>query len=165
MTFKNMIQRLLIALALVGCQHALANAYKCRMPDGKVLIASTPCDERAKTVSVQQWEQISPSQRQAAIDDLNRQKAFVVRAENSRQVESAPVSGQAQGGGRDVTGCLMKVTATSGLSPAQEAHRKVVCYQGTRFMADDCERNVAATMRLSSSSEQHYRAQCRLVSR
>lgn len=165
MTFKNIIRRFLICLALLGCQHASANAYKCRMPDGKVVISSAPCDEQAKTVSVYQREQISLSQRQAAIDDLNRQKAFVARAESSRQVELVQVSRQANGRASDVDACLMKVTSTFGLSPNQEAGRKVDCYAGTQSLADDCERSVAATMRLPGSSEQYYRARCRQISR
>jgi hypothetical protein len=60
--------------------------------------------------------------------------------------------------------CLMSVTATPSLKPREEAHRKVVCYEGTRGLVRECESSVTATMRLPSDIEQHYKAQCRLVS-
>jgi len=59
--------------------------------------------------------------------------------------------------------CLMSVTATTGLTPQQEAYRKVQCYEGTRGLVDWCEKSVGATMRLDSNSEQHYRNQCSRV--
>lgn len=60
--------------------------------------------------------------------------------------------------------CLMSVTATTMIQPQQEAHRKVVCYEGTRGMSEDCERSVASTMSLPSNTEAHYRGQCHRVS-
>lgn len=62
-----------------------------------------------------------------------------------------------------VNRCLMSVTGTAGLTPQQEAYRKVRCYEGTRYLADLCESSVGATMRLDSATERHYREQCRQV--
>lgn len=59
--------------------------------------------------------------------------------------------------------CLMHVTATTGLTPKEEAHQKVRCYEGTRGLANWCEQSVGGTMRLDSSSERHYRNQCQRV--
>lgn len=147
---------------------AAADAVKCRQPNGTLLISNMPCDEDAKTVATHRSDYISPQQRQAAAQDVERQKAFVARSENER---SAPAqyssSSQSPTNPQDVTGrvyaCLMKVSATANLRPEEEASRKVACYQGTRGLANDCERSVGATMSLSSSSEASYRAQCRSV--
>ena len=62
-----------------------------------------------------------------------------------------------------VNRCLMSVTATSGLTPKQETHRKVQCYEGTRELADLCEYSVGATMNLDSVTNRYYREQCRRV--
>lgn len=77
---------------------------------------------------------------------------------------TVPFAASAQVSIEQVQSCLMSVTAQTLLTPQQEAHRKVVCYEGTRGLSDDCERSVAATMRLPSNTESHYKAQCRRVS-
>jgi len=148
---------------------ATADAVKCRQPNGKVVISNMPCDEDAKTVATHRSDYISPQQRQAAAQDVERQKAFVAQSERER---AAPVqyssSSQQPSNQQEVTGrvyaCLMRVSATSNLRPEEEARRKVDCYYGTRGLSNDCERSVGATMSLPSSSEMAYRAQCRSVS-
>ena len=148
---------------------AAADAVKCRQPNGKVVISNMPCDEDAKTVATHRSDYISPQQRQAAAQDVERQKAFVARSESERV---APVqyssSSQQPSNQQDVTGriyaCLMRVSATANLRPDEEARRKVGCYESTRGLANDCERSVGATMSLPSSSEAFYRGQCRSVS-
>ena len=60
--------------------------------------------------------------------------------------------------------CLMKVTATSGLSATELARRRVSCYYGTRGLSDECEGRVTATAGLLSSQENQLRSMCRSVS-
>lgn len=65
----------------------------------------------------------------------------------------------------EVDKCIMSVTAKSGLSPSDEASRKVNCFHGATNMVDKCERTVGGTMRLNSQSEQHLRQRCREVAK
>lgn len=65
----------------------------------------------------------------------------------------------------EVDKCIMSVSAMSGLSPSDEASRKVSCFHGAKNMVDKCERTVGGTMRLSSDSEQYLRQRCRLVAK
>ena len=63
-----------------------------------------------------------------------------------------------------INACLMKVTATSGLSATEQARRRVSCYYGTRGLSDECEGRVTATAGLLSSQENQLRSMCRSVS-
>lgn len=159
----NLLVVLLIGLAF----HAVADVYKCKTANGKTLFSSTPCDQESKTVSVHRAEYIPEDQRQAAIADVNRQKAFVANKERERSTVFIAPSGPAATPTDDprLQKCLRRVAATTGLSPEDEALRKVRCYEGTSGLAAECESDVSATMLLPSRSEQHYRHQCRLVSR
>lgn len=65
----------------------------------------------------------------------------------------------------EVDKCIMSVTGMTGLSPSDEASRKVNCFHGARNMVDKCESAVGGTMRLNSQSEQNLRQRCRTVAK
>lgn len=164
----------LISVALISCP-ASADAVKCRGPGGQIVISSSPCDERSTAVSVQRSDNITAAQQQNAMNDLQRQRQYLNNLDRERQASvqhAAPTDDHHRGTGdaydsetRDrIHGCLMKITATSGLSSTETARRKADCYRNTRTLAGECEGRITATAGLMSNQEQFYRAQCRQVS-
>lgn len=152
-----------------------ADAIKCREPGGKIVISSGYCDERSTAVSVQRSDSITAAQQQNAINDLQRQRQYLNNLERERQASAQRVvsnDNHHRGTGdaydtetRDrIHACLMKITATTGLSSNEIARRKVDCYRNTRTLAGECEGRITATAGLMSNQEQFYRAQCRQVS-
>lgn len=148
----------------ITISNAFADAVKYRQPNGQVLITNQPAPDGSKAVTVRQDEYVSADQQQNAINDLERQKKFLKTREDenrasarkfARSSSSAPENDTAE-----LHACLRKVTGTFGLSPSQEASRKVNCYTGTSGLNDDCQRSVAATMRLSSRDETFYKSNC-----
>lgn len=139
-----------------------ADAVKYRQANGQVVITNQTYEGDGKQVSVYREEYVSPRDRQAAINDLQRQRDYL----NARERESSNppqhvyTSPNIQQDISQIQRCLSKVTAMTGLSPAQEASRKVNCYSGTQGLNDDCQRSVAATMRLSTRDEQMYKSHC-----
>lgn len=153
---------------------ALADAYKCRTSSGSIVISSSPCGESEKAVQVQRSDNTPPHQQQSALSDLERQKQFLRMREREQQASFGYTSpaNPYQGTGnaydpdtRDrIHACLMKVTATSGISSGEAARRKVTCYSGTRGLADECEGRITATGGLTTQQENQFRAQCRSIS-
>lgn len=131
------------------------------------MITNQAAAEGARELSVQRDDYVPPIHRQNAINDLQRQKEFLRGRESENRVA---VAGSGYNGNTGNTGpstdmtqiysCLHKVTATFGLSPAQEASRKVGCYKNTAGLNEECQRSVAATMRLSSQEETLYKSYC-----
>lgn len=126
-------------------------------------------------MSVQRSDNITAAQQQNAINDLQRQRQFLNNLDRERQASDSHVAmndDHHRGTGdaydsetRDrIHSCLMKITATSGLSATETARRKVDCYRNTRTLAGECEGRITATAGLMSNQEQFYRAQCRQVS-
>lgn len=74
---------------------------------------------------------------------------------------SLPLAAHARKSEAEVDKCIMKVGATSMLSPNEEAARKVQCFHGTRSLSEKCERAVGATIRLNQDAERHFRKRCR----
>ena len=156
------------------CHHAIADAFKCKGSNGKVVISSVPCDETSTAVSVQRSDNIPAYQQQNAINDLERQKQFLRMREREQQSTGGYASStnphQGTGNAYDpdtrdrIHACLMKITATTGISPGQAAQRAVNCYSGTRGLADECEGRITATGGLTAQQENSFRAQCRSVS-
>lgn len=162
----------ILQLAVLS-QPASADAYRCKGKRGLAVISATPCEEGYVTSSVAQSDSIEARQLRQAQADLARQREFVASRERERgqaprylAAEANPQRGNAlDPEPRDrIHACLMAVTATTGLSPNEEAHRKVNCYVGTRQLYEECESRVASTLRLDSAAERHYKAQCRVVS-
>jgi hypothetical protein len=158
----------------LACPPAHADAYRCRNANGTVVISSTPCGD-ADTTHVVRSSQANPQALERAQNDLERQKQFVAQREQERTAEQARHASVAQA--RKVSGdaydpdtrnrihaCLMKVTATLGLSPTAQAQRKVNCYLGTVGLRDECEGRITATGGLTTNQEQHFRQQCRNLS-
>lgn len=153
---------------------AIADAYKCKGSNGKVVISSVACDDTATAVSVQRSDNIPAYQRQDAINDLERQKQFLRMREREQQSTGGYVSStnphQGTGNAYDsdtrdrIHSCLMKITATIGISSGEVARRKVNCYSGTRGLADECEGRITATGGLTTHQENNFRAQCRSIS-
>jgi hypothetical protein len=151
-----------------------ADAVKYRQSNGQIVISNVGASGGAKVVSVYEAENASASQQQNAVSDLQRQRQFVETKERERYMANlqpsatqAPRSNNAaeqNSAVRDrIHACLMKVTATFGLSPSEEARRKVSCFINSKGMQDECEYSVAATMKLSSNDELNYKAQCRQI--
>lgn len=164
----------ILQLAVLS-QPASADAYRCKGKSGLAVISATPCEEGYVTSSVAQSDSIEARQLRQAQADLERQREFVASRERERGQAPRYVAAEAnphRGTGnvhdpetRDrIHACLMAVTATTGLPPNEEARRKVNCYVGTRQLHEECENRVASTMRLDSSAERHYKAQCGAVS-
>lgn len=151
----------------VAASNAYSDAIKYRQANGQIMITNQPAAEGARELSVQRDDYVHPIHRQTAINDLQRQKEFLRTRESENRV-AVPSSGYTGSSGNsgsrtDMTqiyGCLQKVTATFGQSPSQEASRKVSCYSGTSGLNDDCQRSVAATMRLSNQEESLYKGYC-----
>ena len=163
----------LSAMALLPAP-SLADAYKCRTSTGSIVVSSSPCGEAEKAVQVQRSDNIPAYQQQNALNDLERQKQFLRMREREQQSTSGYVSNtnshQGTGNAYDadtrdrIHSCLMKITATSGISSGETARRKVNCYSGTRGLADECEGRITATGGLTTQQESQFRSQCRSIS-
>lgn len=163
-----------LLISIFVSHHASADAFKCKGSNGKVIISSAPCDETSSAVSVQRSDNIPAYQQQNAINDLERQKKFLRMREREQQSSVGFTSNanphQGTGNAYDsdtrdrIHSCLMKITATTGISSGEAARRKVNCYSGTRGLADECESRITATSGLTTQQENSYRAQCRSVS-
>jgi hypothetical protein len=149
-----------------------ADAYRCKATNGQAVISTSPCTDNQSVTRVISDTNANEEALHRAQADLERQKRWLrSRESEQRQLApqhaiapaSRPVSGDANDPvGRDrIHACLMQVTAIFGLSPSQEASRKVSCYRGTSGLRDECEGRVTATMRLSTQEEGYYRAQCK----
>jgi hypothetical protein len=165
---------LCVTLTGLGCDMANADAVKYREANGQIVISNVGASGGAKVVSVYEAENISQSQQQKANSDLERQRQFVEARERERYIANSQPSGAKVIRSNTVVSpdpaektkiyaCLSKITAIFGLSPSEEARRKVGCYVNTSGTQSDCEDSVAATMRLSSYDESQYKAQCRMV--
>lgn len=156
-------QHLLAFVLLIGMINAHADAIKYRQLDGKVMITNQPSNDGSKVISIQQEDRITHEQQRAAQDDLERQRAYLNAREKQNLTSQPKYSALPASSGKDISvihACLMKVTGTFGLLPAEQARRKVACYSGTSGLNDDCQRSVAATMTISTNSENFYKRQC-----
>lgn len=155
---------LLAACLFTATANTYADAIKYRQANGQTLISNQGAGDGAREISVHREEYISPYQRQSAANDLQRQKNFLNarESENRVSVANSGHTGNAAASANieQLHGCLRQVTATFGLSPAQEAGRKVNCYAGTVGLNDECQSSVAATMRLSTQDEARYKSSC-----
>lgn len=145
-----------------------ADAYRCKGSNGQVLISTTACSDSRSTTRVINDANPDEIALERAQADLERQKQWLRSREGpQRPTIVAPTARRVSSDvydteGRDrIHACLMQVTATVGLTPSQEAWRKVNCYRGTVGLSDECEGRVAATSRLSSRDEAIYKAHCR----
>lgn len=156
-----------LLIGVGGSFPASADALKCREPNGKIVISNVPCAEQATVVSVQRSDTISAEQHRNALNDLQRQRQYLIERERDQAGSwSAAAAGKTNEPDlRDrIHACLMKITATGGLIPYETGRRKVDCYRGTRQLADECESRITATGGLTSPQEQTLKAQCRAAS-
>lgn len=157
------MKSLLLSLFLTSMAlNAHSDAIKYRQPNGQILITNQAPGEGAKEINAQRSEYISQHQQQAAQQDIERQREFLRRREQEYRPVSTSSSSHSQGS-KDVSGvhaCLMKVSSIFGLTPSEEARRKVNCYSGMVGMNGDCQQSVAATARLSTNEEMAYKRQC-----
>jgi len=165
-----MIKTCLILLACSLPVMANADVYRCKSANGQALISTSPCVDSQPPTRVIRDNSPNDAALAQAQADLERQKQWLRSRETEQRHYVVPpparrVSGDAYDPeGRDrIHACLMQVTATFGLSPSQEASRKVGCYRGTVGLADECEGRVAATSRLSTQDETYYKARCRAL--
>jgi len=75
---------LLALLTLLLLPPAYGDAYKCRRPDGRTEISSDPCAAGSKTLKEVEDEKISEENRLRAERDVERQREFVDKSEQSR---------------------------------------------------------------------------------
>ncbi|HZX33124.1 MAG TPA: hypothetical protein VFF03_17365 [Rhodocyclaceae bacterium] len=71
-------------LALACLAGAQADAFKCRSPDGSIVISAAPCDGGSKTLAVQPQEQISAERRLQVERELERQRQQLAEREAAR---------------------------------------------------------------------------------
>lgn len=83
------ISLLLLSCCLLASPLAQANAYKCRLPGGKVEISSQPCAAGSKTESTQTGGEVSPEQRAEAEQRLQRDRELLKEHEAARAAEAA----------------------------------------------------------------------------
>lgn len=77
-----------LLLGLAGAPAAWADAYKCRLPGGKIEISSKPCPDGSKTEGSQSADAVSPEQREAAEQKLKRDREFIKEREAARAAEA-----------------------------------------------------------------------------
>lgn len=158
------MRNILLPICLAAAaSSAFADAVKYRQPNGQVLITNQAAPDGSKAATVQREEYISPEQQQNATNDLERQKNFLRARERENHITVVRANNANTSPSKDTEqlhACLRKVTGTFGLSPSQEAGQKVDCYSGTVGLNDDCQRSVAATMRLSTQAETFYKGNC-----
>lgn len=87
---KNSMRLPLFLLAALACPAlpAQAEAYKCRLPDGRIEFASQPC-AGGKTVAVQPDETISEARRKEAEREVERMRNYVDKREAAQRAEDA----------------------------------------------------------------------------
>lgn len=159
----QLTKNLLILLLLSATFNAHSDAIKYRTASGQTLITNQPADDGSRALSVHPAEHVPTQYQRAAQQDLERQKAYLRGREQETRTTTTTYATAPAATGKGMTEvqpCLMQVTATFGLSPAQQASRKVSCYSGTSGLNDDCQRSVAATMRISTNEETFYKRQC-----
>ena len=76
---------LLTPLTLSLSRDAAANAYKCRLPDGSVEIASRPCTSGSATLSVHNEEKIPENRRREAEEEVRRLRTQIERREAAQR--------------------------------------------------------------------------------
>ncbi len=74
----------LAAAALLLAPAAGADAFKCRSPDGRVVISSEPCTAGSRTETVTPAEKISPEQKAEAEKQLAREREALAERERLR---------------------------------------------------------------------------------
>lgn len=85
---KLPIQLPILFLALANALPALAEVYKCRLPNGQTEISSQPC-ANGSTLAVRPEEKVSEEARQSAEQDLARARAFIEKREASQRASEA----------------------------------------------------------------------------
>jgi hypothetical protein len=167
------MNRICISLLLICLPFlARADAFRCKGVSGQAIISSIPCSDNYATTRVVNSENPNANSVQRAQADLERQKQWLMIREREQhdagpRYVAAPPATTVSGDAYDpvtrdrIHACLMGITAIVGLSPSQEAQRKVACYRGTVGLNEECEGRIAATSRLESREEARYKTQCR----
>lgn len=83
-----------LLIALAAPLPTMADAYKCRQPNGQTEISNRPCPVGSSTVSVKQDEVISEARRREAERDVERMRSYVERRE-AEQRAATPTAPEA----------------------------------------------------------------------
>jgi len=75
---------LFASLVLTFAVDAYPDAFKCKTPEGKVVISSAPCRSGSKTEAVQPSDEISTEERQRAEKALERDQKLLAEREAAR---------------------------------------------------------------------------------
>lgn len=150
-----------LLFALAG--PVLADAYKCKSPTGQTIFTERPCENGHVQASSARSYANDADNAIRAKADVQRQKDWLSRRDAERySVAPVAVTSSPPPYNRDaIYACLMKITATTGLSPYEEASRKVPCYPSGVGLIEECKSSVVATMRLSTRDEALIKSRCR----
>lgn len=143
---------------------AFSDAYKCKGPNGQVVFTERPCENGFSHSSSARSYAADSDNAIRAQAEVQRQKEWLRQRDADLRGGSPvqPVHAAAPAYDLDaINACLMKVTATSNLSPGAEARRKVYCYPAGVGLVEECKSSVVATMRLSTSEETAIKNSCR----
>jgi hypothetical protein len=89
--------KLLIPLLLLAwAAGARGEAFKCRAPDGRILVSNTPCQQGSQTLAVRPEDRVSPEQRLLAEQELERQRRTLAEREAARAAEEEREQGARQ---------------------------------------------------------------------
>ena len=91
LSYNETMHRIILPLlaGLLLAQSAVAEIYKCRLPNGKVEISNSPCPGGSGTVAVRPEETVSEANRQQAERDVERMRNYVDKRESAQRAEAA----------------------------------------------------------------------------
>jgi hypothetical protein len=131
-TMARIIFSLLFGLLLA--QLAMAEIYKCRLPNGKTEISNAPCPNGSGTLAVRPDETVSETNRQQAERDVERMRNYVDKRENAQRADAAAerqAQNQRQSAAArrygDPEACLRDV-AQQALEATQRAQLEAECH-------------------------------------
>lgn len=86
--------RLALLAALLALP-AVADIYKCRLPDGKTEISNIPCPSAGGTITVRPDEKVSEAARRDAEREVERMRSYIEQREAAQRAEQAEREKQA----------------------------------------------------------------------
>jgi hypothetical protein len=91
----GVVMRYLFLLLLVVSHPAMADAYKCKGADGKVLISFAPCGAGYAAVRAAESDRFDAGSYNRAQADLQRQRVWLAGRDKERQVDAVAAQQQA----------------------------------------------------------------------
>lgn len=94
-SFLGRDMRYWILIFAISSQSVMADAYKCRLPDGRFVITEKPCEVGSVTSGSAKSDPVDASSYDRAQSDLNRQKGWVAGREQMHRDDAAIARRQA----------------------------------------------------------------------